>query len=77
MNRELDIILSNIENAVEKKEYDTALSLIEENVAILFSSRNVKPVIILLGNIPEDRFVTPLQKLIRGWVSFMCGDGQV
>ena len=76
MNRELDIILSNIENAVEKKEYDTALSLIEENVAILYSSRNVKPVIILLGSIPEDRFVTPLQKLIRGWVSFMCGDGQ-
>ena len=74
MNKELDSILLRIENAVEKEEYDKALSLIEENVANLFSSRNIKPVIVLLGNIPEDRFMTPLQKLIRGWVSFMCGD---
>ena len=38
MNKELDSILLRIENAVEKEEYDKALSLIEENVANLFSS---------------------------------------
>lgn len=76
MKKKLDAVLTTIENAVEAKEYDKALSLIEENVAALFSSRYLKPVITLTGNIPEDRFITPIQKLILGWVCFLCADSQ-
>lgn len=74
MSKEPDVILLKIENAVENKEYDTALSLFEENAAVLFSSHDIKPIKLLMACIPEDRFVTPFQKLIMGWVCFLSGD---
>ena len=61
MKKKPDIILLKIENAVVNREYDKALTLIEENAAVLFSYRDVKPVIALIGDIPEDRFKTPLR----------------
>ncbi|NLW02495.1 MAG: response regulator transcription factor [Clostridiaceae bacterium] len=74
MKKKPDIILLKIENAVVNREYDKALTLIEENAAVLFSYRDVKPVIALIGDIPEDRFKTPLQKLILCWTCFLCAD---
>jgi len=76
MRRKTDTILLKIESAAANHEYDKALSLIEKNAAVLFSSRNLKPLIMLIGSIPEERFQTPHQKLILCWVSFLCADSE-
>lgn len=72
--KDIGVILLRIQNAIEKKDYDAALALIEENAETLFASNNLKPVMVLMGNIPYDRFRTPFQKLMLGWVCFLCGD---
>lgn len=74
MRRKSLDVLSEIKSAVDKGDYGKALSLIEENMANLFSSRNIKHFIMLLASIPEDRFTTPMQKLMLGWISFFCGN---
>jgi len=74
MRRKSDNVLLKIESAVGKHDYDEALSLIEKNVAALFSSPNIRQFFVLIGNIPEERFRTQLQRLILGWVYSLCGD---
>jgi|GEM_PF-405811 len=74
MRKDLNSILLRIEHAIEQKEYDAALSLFEENAAELISAHSIKPMMLLTGNIPFERFTTPFQKLILGWACLLCGD---
>lgn len=76
MRKDLNGILLRIEHAIGQKAYDAALSLFEENAAELMTAQNTKPMMLLVGDIPYDRFTTPFQKLILGWACFMCGDNR-
>lgn len=70
-------LLLDIENAIGQNAYSDALSIIVENAVLLLSSSDIKPIMSLVMKIPDQFFETGLQKLIKGWICFLCGENLI
>lgn len=73
----MNSILKSIDEVIGRGDFTKALTLIETHKISLFSSPDIKPVMVLLKRIPEEAYQTSLQKLIKGWIAFLCGENLI
>ena len=67
-------VLRKIDEAMDRKAFGDALALIEDHAITIFSSHDIKPVMCLVQKIPDEYYFTSQQKLIKGWLAFLCGE---
>jgi len=74
---EYKAVYDSIQIKIDAGDYSSALMLVDNYKALLLSSPDIKPLMALIRTIPDACFVSPLQKLIMGWIAFLCGENLI
>jgi LuxR family maltose regulon positive regulatory protein len=74
---EFKAVLDSIHIKITESDYSGALALVDAHKALLLSSPDIRPMMTLIKAIPDASFVSPLQKLIKGWIAFLCGENLI